>query len=393
MILLFLMFTPVYLCSSEEGDVTHIYPESSISILLGSHSHVLPYLLGWIENVKYPKMRLHLDIYLTVEAKKNATREEIQLWKDSLTPSLFKSITINEIGELEGNWATNALNKARQHQSSFLLFWNGEDLPSNSRLLMKIFNTSRTAISSLLVSPSSHRGRWNIDLPTDQLNIQSNSVLREIDRVSFPFVFNLDKMESASHTFDGGNNRDYDGSESLFKLFEMSAKAMEIPLFVDRFHDMGWHFDQSFPLEERKMSVRKMSSYQNSKSSSIVLPQSRSVRATLIPKKKFGFVKISIINLLRRPERRNKLERICDVIGIDCEFVEATDGRSLPSSYSVAQLDSFLDPHGNRKMTNGEVGCFLSHYRIWESIVSSGLSRVLILEDDARFMDDAFQLM
>lgn len=36
-------------------------------------------------------------------------------------------------------------------------------------------------------------------------------------------------------------------------------------------------------------------------------------------------------------------------------------------------------------MTLGEIGCFLSHYRIWQEMVKMGYNRVLILEDDLKF--------
>lgn len=39
-------------------------------------------------------------------------------------------------------------------------------------------------------------------------------------------------------------------------------------------------------------------------------------------------------------------------------------------------------------MTFGEIGCFLSHYTIWEEIVNKNLSAALILEDDSRFSSD-----
>lgn len=38
-----------------------------------------------------------------------------------------------------------------------------------------------------------------------------------------------------------------------------------------------------------------------------------------------------------------------------------------------------------RPMTMGEIGCFLSHYYIWEKMVALGQEVVLILEDDIKF--------
>ena len=36
-------------------------------------------------------------------------------------------------------------------------------------------------------------------------------------------------------------------------------------------------------------------------------------------------------------------------------------------------------------MTKGEIGCFLSHFRVWEQQVERELNEVLIIEDDVRF--------
>ncbi|GMT19323.1 hypothetical protein PFISCL1PPCAC_10620, partial [Pristionchus fissidentatus] len=378
-----------------EGDVRHLYPQSSISILLQSHSHVLPYLLGWIENIDYPKKRLHLNIYLSPEAKEDTTREQIQWWKGQIS-SFFKSLSIHETSKLEGkSWQEHALVNARQLLSSFVLFWNGDDLPSNDRFLSRIFNKSRPLVSSLLLPPSSHLGRWNIKLNTQLINnnIDSNAKMDEIGIVEYPFILNLDLSDSTYLTFEKGNVRGYDGIDSPLSVFSFSARVMSIPLLVDRSISIGWHIDQSFPLEERRMMLCYLLSQLVVDHSSIPLPQSRSVRAPRPQKKKFGFEKIYVINLRRRPERRAIMQTICDVIALECEFLDATDGRSLPSSYTVTQLDSFIDPSTKRKMTNGEVGCFLSHYRIWEEVSSLGLSRVLVLEDDARIIDGAFKMI
>lgn len=36
-------------------------------------------------------------------------------------------------------------------------------------------------------------------------------------------------------------------------------------------------------------------------------------------------------------------------------------------------------------MTHGEIGCFLSHYKIWQEIVKNEDELVMVLEDDVRF--------
>ena len=51
----------------------------------------------------------------------------------------------------------------------------------------------------------------------------------------------------------------------------------------------------------------------------------------------------------------------------------------------IKYLSGYEDAYYHRQMTMGEIGCFLSHYRIWENIVERKQNEVLILEDDVRF--------
>ena len=48
-------------------------------------------------------------------------------------------------------------------------------------------------------------------------------------------------------------------------------------------------------------------------------------------------------------------------------------------------FEGYEDPYHQRQMTMGEVGCFLSHYRIWEKMIANNQKEVLIIEDDIRF--------
>lgn len=51
----------------------------------------------------------------------------------------------------------------------------------------------------------------------------------------------------------------------------------------------------------------------------------------------------------------------------------------------IKYLEGYEDPYHARQMKLGEVGCFLSHYRIWEQMIERGEKEVLVLEDDVRF--------
>lgn len=101
------------------------------------------------------------------------------------------------------------------------------------------------------------------------------------------------------------------------------------------------------------------------------------------------FDRIFMINLLRRPERRKKMEQSFKEIGLQVEHIAAIDGNELTSEYldeiGVKFLPGYSDPFQHRPMTKGEIGCFLSHFMIWEKQVLEKLNEVLVLEDDIRF--------
>lgn len=46
---------------------------------------------------------------------------------------------------------------------------------------------------------------------------------------------------------------------------------------------------------------------------------------------------------------------------------------SLMRSLGVDLLPGYQDPYSGRTLTKGEVGCFLSHYSIWEEVRTSPL--------------------
>ena len=92
---------------------------------------------------------------------------------------------------------------------------------------------------------------------------------------------------------------------------------------------------------------------------------------------------IWVINLKRSVDRRNFIHAQLNMLGLQHEIVEAVDGRLLTSEetsalYSPAEAIELL----GRELTPGEIGCSLSHLRLYQRQVDEGHEEVLILEDD-----------
>ena len=70
-------------------------------------------------------------------------------------------------------------------------------------------------------------------------------------------------------------------------------------------------------------------------------------------------------------------------------FVDAVDGINYDKTkYNVQIMHNWSDPIFNRNVNHGEIGCFISHYQIWEKIVADKLNAAIILEDDNIFNSD-----
>ena len=98
--------------------------------------------------------------------------------------------------------------------------------------------------------------------------------------------------------------------------------------------------------------------------------------------------RIFVINLARSPDRRRFIADRLGRLGLEHEFFPAADGATLTEADLVnydrkARLKAF----GCDLLPN-ELGCYLSHYRIYQKIVAENIPRALILEDDVEIADD-----
>ena len=97
--------------------------------------------------------------------------------------------------------------------------------------------------------------------------------------------------------------------------------------------------------------------------------------------------RIFVINLLRSPDRRRVIGGRLGELGLDHEFFPAADGAALTEADLVnydrkARLEAF----GCDLLPN-ELGCYLSHYRIYQKIIAENIPRALVLEDDIEIAD------
>ena len=90
---------------------------------------------------------------------------------------------------------------------------------------------------------------------------------------------------------------------------------------------------------------------------------------------------IKIINLLRRPDRKEFMEQqLIKNNNTNYEFIEAVDGKNLEPTVEIKNLFS----GNNFNYRKGVIGCALSHYNLWKDLIDDENNEYyLIMEDDA----------
>ncbi|MBC8038597.1 MAG: glycosyltransferase family 25 protein [Rhizobiales bacterium] len=100
-----------------------------------------------------------------------------------------------------------------------------------------------------------------------------------------------------------------------------------------------------------------------------------------------------VLNLERAVDRRKYMERQLNELDWRFEMIPAVDSRYLGSEdlkyYSAQEAMKTIQ----REMKPGEIGCALSHARMWERIVAENIEEVLILEDDVAIKSELLDVL
>lgn len=94
-------------------------------------------------------------------------------------------------------------------------------------------------------------------------------------------------------------------------------------------------------------------------------------------------VPIFVINMQGSEKRWMKLSHRLTELGINAQRFPATIGKEL----SKEEIDEWYSCKKNkqrhhRDLTLGEIGCYVSHMRIWQKMVNENINHCLVLEDD-----------
>jgi glycosyl transferase, family 25 len=98
---------------------------------------------------------------------------------------------------------------------------------------------------------------------------------------------------------------------------------------------------------------------------------------------------VIVINLASRTDKLQRLSSRMSAIGLTKLIrAPAIEAQRLPARQMAALLRSSADatnggPGSHLTLTPPAIGCFLSHLAVWRWMLTSGLTRLLVFEDDA----------
>ncbi|VVE20971.1 putative glycosyltransferase [Pandoraea eparura] len=93
---------------------------------------------------------------------------------------------------------------------------------------------------------------------------------------------------------------------------------------------------------------------------------------------------VVVISLVDSDVRRTHMSAQLAAADVPFQFFDAERISEYPSTYDAAERLRIYDNH----LTLGEVGCYESHYRIWEALANSNDDIWCVLEDDVELTPD-----
>ncbi|CAF1109982.1 unnamed protein product [Adineta steineri] len=416
------------LITSIHGKKYHIFGENDssssiknerllVDIDIYNRPYVLPYFLHQLERLTCPCNQCYLDFHIYHVFHTTTETETTQLlteWVSAMKKSeqsIFTTITIHEWTAKSTTDQTNRLRDVMKRISELditylAMFDSMIILLEPEKLLSTLISKDKPLMTPLL--------RATKDMYT------STFYLNDQQMTGFDYYKQIyDRKKLGCFLIDGGIkdfyffNFKYPQVRLIFlhdKIFEdtqqkyaidVVARQNSIPTYVCNREIFGYipaQFLEALYDESviHDLYMHMLTEHQLNGPSQTYLPPITRTSLISIPsspqeKTKIGLDEIYVINLVRRTDRRERLQATFDILNISARFFDAIDGKyTIDQAYlerlNVRLLPEYEDPYNLRPMNYGELGCFFSHYFIWEDIVKNEYSNgVLILEDDVRF--------
>ncbi|XP_063056303.1 procollagen galactosyltransferase 2 [Engraulis encrasicolus] len=388
-------------------------PKVMIAILARNAAHSLPYYLGCIDRLEYPKDRIAIWA-ATDHSLDNTTAmlrewlrrvqtqyhyvewrpmEEPRSYTDEWGPKHWPPSRFQHVMKLR----QAALRVARERWADYLLFVDSDNLLTNPKVLELMIAENRTLVAPMLDSRALYSNFWCGMTPQGYYKRTPDyQPIREWKRMgcyAVPMVhstFLLDLRRSSTQELAFyPPHPDYSWAYDDVMVFAFSARQAGIQMHIcNRVHygflPLPCKPQQSIQDEDDSFThILTEAMIDHNASPSEYLYKSET------PRDKMGFDEIYLINLKRRVDRRQRMLNSLSVLGLEATLTDAVDGKALNTSQlqalGIEMLPGYKDPYSGRVLTRGEIGCFLSHHATWIKMMEQGMEKILVLEDDVRF--------
>uniref|UniRef100_A0A8B9KZE9 Collagen beta(1-O)galactosyltransferase 2 n=1 Tax=Astyanax mexicanus TaxID=7994 RepID=A0A8B9KZE9_ASTMX len=407
------LFSVSLLLSSDESPL--LKPKVLIAIVARNAAHSLPYYLGCIENLQYPKERIAIwaatdhnvdntTAMLREWLKAAQSRyhyvewrpmEEPRSYTDEWGPKHWSPSRFNHLMKLR----QAALKAARERWADYVLFADSDNLLTNPRVLDLMMAENRTLVAPMMESRSLYSNFWcGITPQVDkhrqytQNQIIIKAYLLFICMKIFCDIFCCIILFYAILFILPY----YDYTVMLLyyipeinELFFCVSILPNVQMYVCNKEHYGF---LPVPLKAHQSVKDEEESFTHTITEALIDHTVKPSQLLFVPPKPrdmMGFDEIFLINLKRRTDRRERMLNTLDILGLEVTVTEAVDGKALNSSklqaLGIEMMPDYKDPYSGRVLTRGEIGCFLSHHATWTEVVERGLQSVLVLEDDVRF--------
>ncbi|XP_044287137.1 procollagen galactosyltransferase 1 isoform X2 [Varanus komodoensis] len=389
-------------------------PRVLLALLARNAAHSLPATLGCIERLRHPKDRIAL--WVATDHNIDNTTAVLQEWLTNVQ-SMYHSVEWRPVEQPrfypdeEGpkHWSNSryehvmklrqaALHHARDIWADYILFVDSDNLLTNPDTLSLLIAENKTVVAPMLDSRAAYSNFWcGMTSQGYYKRTPAYIPIRKHDRkgcfavpmVHSTFLINLQK-EASQHLVFYPPHPDYTWAFDDIIVFAFACRQAEVQMFVCNREVYGF---LPVPLRSHSTLRDEIESFMHVQLEVMVKNPSVELShyLSVLPKipDKMGFDEVFMINLKRRVDRRERMLQTLYEQEIDCKVIEAVDGKAMNSSQveamGIKMLPGYKDPYHGRPLTKGELGCFLSHYKVWQEIVERGLEKSVVFEDDLRF--------
>ncbi|XP_077970320.1 procollagen galactosyltransferase 2-like [Styela clava] len=403
----------------ELGFGDHLQKTVFIAIFIRNKEHSLPFFFKAIEDLVYDKSRM--KIWIVCDHTQDNSAAQTENWVKAVEKQYAKV----DFEYVKGPWhypkqktdlswtkervlrllelRQTALIKARESWADYILYIDADNILMNPYSLQHLMDADKVVVAPMLQSISLYSNFWGgmaengyYKRTDEYIKIKNQEIngTFAVPMVHSIYLIDLRKPKSREIRFlPVREEYKYEFDDII--VFATHCKLTGILMYIDNSVLYGY---LPVPLNDDKTLADEVESFIHLRMEVMTEPPVgigiEMKKSVFVPEKKeqlsmLGFDKIYMINLKRRTDRRIRMKKCLRMQGIDYTVFEAIDSKNLNTTYlrkmGIDMLPGYVDPFRERGLTRGEIGCFLSHFTIWNEVWEKGYGTVMVLEDDVRF--------